>query len=258
MSNIKTLKQIPANISEYVCQFVGSEVFSAQIPSGEFIIARLSDLPLVMPEGLVIAAVLDRLPANAVLIFKKNNAYPSPLAQILDRKYTIYVKTPLEKAQMNTLLNEYPVEQEAISISQLNENQAILMYKNELDAIKEITDQEFHIMDVKVIEFVPTPAAGVLVSVCNSEDMGMRRYLASHHNKNIASLSNVERDFLKKTGMPQDQLAVHCEQDNKGVFHAYTAFVNQKDGNLVRLKYAQSTFAGMSEKLYEHFEKSKI
>lgn len=254
-SNIKIISHIPTDIPQFVSHFRCLEELADQIPTGAFVIARLSELSLDIPEHIAIATVLYREAANAVLVFKRDESYTSLLAQMLNKTRKIYVNNAIEKSQVSELLPNAEIKIQKKNIADpLTDSEAVLTYKNELTSAGNKWGSEYAVFDVKPMEIVPKPAAGVLVGICNANDMEMRKYLAKHHNKEVAHLSNVERGFLKKSGMSPESLAVYCEKDTFGVYHAYAAFINPKDNNLVKINHAQSTFAGLSDKLYEYLE----
>lgn len=254
-SNIKIITHIPADIPQYVSHFQCIEELVDQIPTGAFVIARLSELSLDIPEHIAIATVLYREVANAVLVFKRDESFTTPLAQVLNKTCKIYVNNAIEKSQVSELFPNAEIKIQKKSLADtLSDSEATLTYKNELPSAGNKWGSEYSVFDVKPMEIVPKPASGVLVGLCNASDLEMRRCLAKHHNKEVAHLSNVERGFLKKSGMSPERLAVYCEKDIFGVYHAYVAFINPKDNNLVKISYAQSTFAGLSDKLYEYLE----
>lgn len=258
-SNIKIISHIPTDIPLYVSHFHCIEELVDQIPHGAFIITRLSELPLDIPQHITIATVLCREAANAVMVFKRDESFTSPLAQMLNKTRKIYVNNAIEKSQASELFPNAEIKIQKKNVADtLTDSEAVLTYKNELPDVDNAWEREYAIFDVKPMEIVPKPAAGVLVGICNATDMAMRKLLANHHNKEVAHLSNVERGFQKLSGLSPEFLRVHCLKDNLGVYHAYAAFINPKDNNLVKINCAQSTFAGLSDKLYEYFENCKI
>ncbi len=99
-------------------------------------------------------------------------------------------------------------------------------------------------------EFVPAPGQGVMAFQCREDDLDIRKILLQLHQEQVADCTNIERKVLQKMdGGCQLPLGVHCTKDANGFYHVIAAM--QIGTELKKVKYSQSTVAGLADKVYD-------
>ena len=84
---------------------------------------------------------------------------------------------------------------------------------------------EFEHIKFNPIEFIPSPAQGIIAYQCRKDDLNVRRILKDVHHKATGLISNVERKILKlMEGGCQLPLGAYCYQDDQNNFHCSAIF----------------------------------
>lgn len=114
-----------------------------------------------------------------------------------------------------------------------------------------LNSADLHTIQLNPMEFVPAPAQGVWVWLCNRDDNQTRRALRPLHHTETSSMTNVERSVLRQYN-DKHLLAVHCERDAKGFVHAFAARYDQ--GVLKRARISSSTTFGLGDALKKQLD----
>ena len=221
----------------------------------------MKDLPTTSPNGLRIAATSYREdPSDTILILNESYDPEEPLR--LKKGTVVGTSSARRKAQLKDLNSNIITEDirgnVPTRIQKLREAQfgAIVLATAGLNRLK-IDLSEFEVVQMHPREFVPAPAQGVLAYQTRSEDIEMRKIIAQIGDLDVARRTNVERKVLQMMdGGCHLPLGVYCEQDQMGNYHAWGAMANSVDGQVIRCRVSQSTFAGMAEEIYKQLKEN--
>lgn len=176
----------------------------------------MKDMPAVSPAGLICGAVPDREDNRDVLVSKTGKT-------LMELPAGAIVGTSSLRRTMNlkNLRKDLVIKQLRGNIhTRLNklkndDYDAILLAAAGLKRVgleSEITEY----LDPK--KFLPAPAQGVLYIQCRENDEDIKNILKSIHNKEIAKVVAIEREFSKIfDGGCHTPMGCHCELDGNQV-----------------------------------------
>lgn len=223
--------------------------------SVDFLLFHLPDVPVNLPEDLVIGALISRVnPAECILVNKENFDATADLK--LKNNTITGVRNELHAAQINSLNNTVNIQ-----IHRDLNNIHDLFNDGLLDAIviPQFTIEYFDAIsgDTQIIklhpkEFIPTPGQGVTACVCLRDNIEVRKILRTVHKSEISECTNTERNILKmalKEGMKNT--GAFCTTDQHRNLHVYACIIDPESGKLKKAALSQSTTKNLSENLFQ-------
>lgn len=214
----------------------------------------MSELPTSLAErALVITAVSRRFTPSDLLLTRKESYSDSTMLK-LAADARVGVSTPRQKAQLSALRPD-------LRITETTGNAASLMpalQAADFDALilpavdVSLTNfPDLLTLELPAREYVPAPAQGVIVWVCNRDDFNCRSLLKKIHHPEVSACTNVERRVLQLLESEHNPaaLGVYCEQDAAGNYHAFAVCETNK--GLRRARLSSSTRIGLAEKLVQ-------
>lgn len=196
------------------------------------------DLPSLMPDGLCIAALPERVDPEDVLVFRRDRMRSPEPPYILDAA-TTQTRLGTSSVRRQALLKFRFPEIECVDlrgnvptrIKKLFADEdplrpdAILLARAGIDRLRTagyfaahpemqaLLDQ-LEIRPLSVDWFPPAPAQGALAIQCRSDDTTMRALLAQLHDARLETCLDVERGILKALeGGCHLPLGAHCRLD---------------------------------------------
>ena len=213
---------------------------------------RLSDLPTLLPDGLVVTAVSAREHPGDLLLVR---------SEAVDRGQDFALKpyavlgggTLWRIAQMRDFRPDVVFKNPDEDLSALLES----LRQGALDAVI-VAAADLHlsgldasgleVLPLHPSEFVPAPAQGVLAYQTHRDDLTVRRTLKQLHHPEVSACTNVERRVLQLLGGDRTlPLGVFVERDVGGNFHAFAAL--EQAGTVRRARRSQSTNVGLAEQV---------
>lgn len=211
-----------------------------------------------IPDKLTIAALSTRTDPRSFLFINKENR-SGDNAFGLNKSPLIGGKSQLLLTQCKNLIaNSEIIElgEEALDIASVFKNNnldALLLAEAEVKNIEEAGD--FDCIRVHTSEIVPETSQGIIAFLTKSDDIELRKKLATCHDTLIGKISNVERkiQLLVKENLDVPA-AVYCKTDASGNFHVHSALI--KGDTIVKKNLSQSTSAQLAENLFLEIKKS--
>lgn len=213
----------------------------------------MTQLPLQLPEGLVITAISKRYTPGFSLFTHPNAIDPSKLLKLKDAA-VVGCSSALQAAQLLDFRND--VQPKQCSTWQ----DALEQFKNQtLDTVllptaaisKTDLDAEQGIQ-LNPKEFIPPPGDGFVAYICKADNRELRRLLKTIHHTESVEPNNLERKF--KQLVPDALLSgigVFCEKDANGFYHGNAVLSDEND-----LRYEQCSAAsptGFPDTLWAKF-----
>ena len=221
----------------------------------------LKDVPTTQPNGLVLAAVLERANPADWLIIRKS-CVDSSLPLSLKHNPIIGTSSARRKAQ---ILHFKP---DAI-IKDIRGNVPTRLKKlraGEFDAIilaaAGVTRLDVNLDDYLTIrfnprEFIPAPGQGVIAIQARQDALSLRRILKKIHHTDVALCSNVERKVLQMfDGGCHLALGVHCQRDQNGNYHVHAAYSQSIKAPVEFVQISSSTSIGLAKQIFNRFQVS--
>lgn len=221
----------------------------------------MKDLPTTQPDGLCLAGVSYRENPADVLFIKKS-AYDESAPLRVKAGTVIGTSSARRKAMIADLnpnvttmdiRGNVPTRVQKLIDS---ENLGAIVLAAAGVTRLELEYPELVKIELHPREFIPAPAQGVLAFQTREDDLEMRKVIAKIHNKETATLTNIERTVLNRLdGGCQLPLGVYAHKDQLGFYHAYSALYNEKEGKMRRFKLSQSTYVGLADAIYNELTK---
>ncbi len=219
----------------------------------------MKDLPTTSPEGLVITAVSERAnPADWLIMSKEATTDNKPLPLRPDA--VVGTSSARRKAQMLGFLPNITIKNirgnVPTRLRKLREGQfdAILLAAAGLERL-EMDLSEFEVFRFDPREMVPAPAQGVLALQTKEDDLEVRKILRKIHRSDVSEITNIERKVLSLLdGGCQMPLGVHCQKDDNGHFHVWTAKAEAWDKPVKRVHLSSSTSFELPEQVVEQLK----
>ena len=219
------------------------------------------DLPTQNPPGLIIAAVSDREDPSDLLLILKDCV---DITKKLSIKFSGMVGTSSNrrKAQLLSLRPDLEVEDlrgnVPTRIQKLRDEDfdAIMIAKAGVERLG-IDLSEFYVEELDPMEFIPSPAQGVLAIQIRENDTKLFEKLQIIHNPQIAEEIAVERKVLNLfNGGCHMPLGCYCRKEN-GKFQVWTSKAEEEDSFPDRLFIEAEHTEGLAEKIVSKFEKAR-
>ena len=216
----------------------------------------LKDMPTTQPEGLVLAALLQRAdPADWLILNKSSmdsdqdlSLKASPIIGTSSARRKAQVLGFRPDAEIKDIRGNVPTRLRKLQEGQFD---AILLAAAGLTRL-ELDLSDFHVIKFNPREFVPAPGQGVVAIQCRAEDLPVRRMLKKLHQSPVGRCSNVERGVLKMMdGGCQLPLGVHCQHDINNYYHVYAAYSSSWDNPLKFAQVSSSTTDGLAQQVYD-------
>ena len=158
----------------------------------------LKDVPTQLPKGILQAAVLERGPANDLLVFKNADAMNKYSLLTAHTSFTIATSSIRRKAQW---LNRYPGHLVENLRGNLNTRLKKLAEENwdaALFAQAGLERISLRPVNSVVLDWMlPAPAQGAIVVVCREDDPSTFDCCSRFNNETDAFCTKIERDFLR-------------------------------------------------------------
>ena len=219
----------------------------------------LKDMPTTQPDGLVLAALLQRADPADWLIVNKPSMDDS-LDLSIKKNPTIGTSSARRKAQILGFRPDAEIQDirgnVPTRLRKLKEGQfdGILLAAAGLTRL-ELDLSDFHVVKFNPREFVPAPGQGVVAIQCRAEDVAVRRMLKKLHQSQVGRCSNVERGVLKMMdGGCQLPLGVHCQYDINTNYHVFAAFSDSWDSPLKFAQVSSSTTDGLAQEVFDQLQ----
>lgn len=219
------------------------------------------DLPTQNPPGLTIAAVSEREDPNELLLILKDCV---DVKQKLSVKFSGMVGTSSNrrKAQLLSLRPDLEVEDlrgnVPTRIQKLRDEDydAIMIAKAGVLRLG-IDLSEFYVEELEPMEFIPSPAQGVLAIQIRENDSNLFEKLQVLHNQQVAEEISVERKVLNLfNGGCHMPLGCYCrKEDDK--FQVWTSKADEGDSFPDRLFLEAKDTEGLAEKIVSKFSKDR-
>lgn len=219
----------------------------------------LKDMPTTQPDGLVLAALLQRAdPADWMIINKKSfngdqdlSLKSNPVIGTSSARRKAQILGFRPDAQIKDIRGNVPTRLRKLEEGQFD---AILLAAAGLTRL-ELDLSDFHVIKFNPREFVPAPGQGVVAIQCRAEDLNTRRILKKLHQSQVGRCSNVERGVLKMMdGGCQLPLGVHCQHDINNNYHVYAAFSDAWDTPLKFAQVSSSTTDGLAQQVFDQLQ----
>jgi hydroxymethylbilane synthase len=200
------------------------------------------DLPTTSPEGLMVAAISDREDPSELLLINKEAV---DFTQKFNLKQASIVGTSSarRKSQMLSFRPDVLIEElrgnVPTRIQKLRDKKynAILLAAAGVERLK-IDLSEFHVEVLSPIEFIPSPAQGVLAIQIREDDKELFDKLQVLNSTEVALAIGIERKVLNLfDGGCQLPLGVYCKKE-KGKYHVWAAKAKTWDSTPIRF-YAE-------------------
>ena len=154
----------------------------------------MKDMPVTLPEGLCIAAVLERADTRDVILPLNINELP------LGAKVgTSSIRRKAELKAIRPDIVSLPLRgniQTRLSKLDSGEYDSIILAKAGLDRLS--VDRRMHILSLD--SFVPAPAQGAIAIVCRSNDQRMKEIISWVDDRRTRKEVTVEREIMKMIG----------------------------------------------------------
>jgi len=219
------------------------------------------DLPTQNPPGLTIAAVSEREDPHELLIILKDCV---DLKQKLSLKFSAMVGTSSNrrKAQLLSLRPDLEVDDlrgnVPTRIQKLRDEDfdAIMIAKAGVQRLG-IDLSEFHVEELEPMEFIPSPAQGVLAIQIRENDTDLFKKLQKLNHPDVAEEIAVERKVLNLfNGGCHMPLGCYCRNE-EGKFHVWTSKAEEGDSFPDRVFLEADTTDGLAEKIVSKFSKDR-
>lgn len=219
------------------------------------------DLPTKNPPGLIIAAVSDREDPNELLIILKDCV---DLKQKLSLKFSGMVGTSSNrrKAQLLSLRPDLEVDDlrgnVPTRIQKLRDEDydAIMIAKAGVKRLG-IDLSEFYVEELEPMEFIPSPAQGVLAIQIREDDTDLFKKLQKLNHKHIAEEIAVERKVLNLfDGGCHMPLGCYCRKEGEK-FQVWTSKAEEAESFPDRLFFESTTTEGLAESIVSKFSSDR-
>lgn len=219
------------------------------------------DLPTQNPPGLIIAAVSEREDPNELLIILKDCV---DFKQKLSVKFNGMVGTSSNrrKAQLLSLRPDLEIEDlrgnVPTRIQKLRDEDydAIMIAKAGVHRLG-IDLSGFYVEELEAMEFIPSPAQGVLAIQIRENDTDLFEQLQVLHHADVAQQIAVERTVLNMfNGGCHLPLGCYCRKED-GKFQVWTSKADEEDSFPDRLFLESDTTDGLAEKIVAKFSKER-
>ncbi len=217
----------------------------------------LKDLSTLQHPNLVIAALSDRVSPSDMLIMHPSVYDENALFKI-SSKAVVGTSSERRKVQFNSFRSDISVVPirgnitERIDRVRNNQIDAIIIAKAGVDRLQLNLDQ-LKVVNFNPKEFIPAPGQGVLAYQVLATNIQLRKILMKIHNYDVAQCTNVERTIFKNlAGVCKSPIGVFCEKDLRGTYQCFLSA--DRNGSLVKIKYAQSTVFRLSDTILNEFK----
>jgi porphobilinogen deaminase len=217
----------------------------------------LKDLPTTLPEGVNIAALSERgIVANTLFLSIKNKEEKNLFG--LKSNAKVWVNSDINRAQMYTFRDDLVFEvkdlspMEAIDALREDSYDACILTAVTIDIVG-LNSDEFQTVQFSPKEFITEPGQAVVTFLTAEEDISTRRKIKPFHHKNVALVTNVERQ-LKKLFNDKD-VAAYCQHDAGGNYHLWAAAI--VNGALKRTRLSHSTSFELAERCFDALNQNK-
>ncbi len=218
----------------------------------------LEDLPVEQPEGLLVAAVVDRSFPGEWLVVSPAATDPNQLFKLAE-KASIWAPDPRQQSQMKDFrpdvqFDDCPVsEPEAWECLLSGEMPAALLSASFVME-QQTLPETFHLQKFNPKELIPAPGQGALAVVACREDHSTRKILQGVHRPEISALTNIERGCLRMAGNGfKGRLGVYGERDAHGNYHIKAVWAPHA-GDLHRASLSSSTNFQLAERILSALE----
>lgn len=212
----------------------------------------LSNIPFVLPDGIVLAGVSERFDSSLKFVGSPNCIDGETLRD-LKPGVKVLVPNQIIKDQLLKLLPEVQCEVNDLNFKDI----ATQLKENKIDGficpVFEIDQSDFNLSDYyewtfSPYEMVGIPAAGVVTFICRMDDIIVRKFIKGIHQNDISRCTNIERKIMKSFDL--DTLGAYCSKDERNNFHIHASHTSEEND---RCFFTQSTSAGLAEKIIEIF-----
>lgn len=218
-------------------------------------ITDLHDLPVKMPEGLVIAALSARKTPDFSLLIPHEQLAPGKVLGIPPEAVII---TSIETA-VQQLWNfrrdiKWEVRDPGDLVDLFRWRGFCLLVPNFMVRHEPWVPQSWKITPIDPREITPTPGLGALAFVIHEQHKSLRLKLKKLHYAATAELTNIERTVAGRwqAGPQKKLLGVHCRKDLNGFFHLTIAYESEGNEQLKRINVSSSTTYGLVDSALEN------
>jgi porphobilinogen deaminase len=211
----------------------------------------LKELSTTLPEGINIAALSERqVVANSLFLSTKNKDENNLFS--LKSHAKVWVNSEINRAQMQSFRDDlvFTVQDlspmEAIEALREDAYDACVLTTKTTDVVG-LNHEEFHSVQFSPKEFVTEPGQSVAAFLTAEEDITTRKILKQIHQKDVALVTNVERQLKKLFN--DKNVAAYCQRDAGGNFHLWAAAII--NGALKRTRLSHSTSFELAERCFE-------
>ena len=216
--------------NELVSALAGGELAVALLP--------LDVVPLALPQGLVITALMARVLPRTDLFFRPAAADSTqPLGLKSGLKMGVLTGMAAQQIldfQADVAVSHYATVSALVADFESGVLESVLLPQN-LGAAVALSAAGVSALSLHPRECVPAPGAGTVALLAAAEDRSVRRLLQPLHQPMVAWATNIER----KMAQYQPDVAAYCEVDGLNNYHVWAAAV--VDGGLKRARWSQST-----------------
>jgi hydroxymethylbilane synthase len=223
------------------------------------IILHLAELPSVLPDDVVIAALLHRSDPSAHLYIAPD-AYDEAKDLKLKDQITMGVSSAIIGAQIKVLkpgINQHNTGIGTMIKELKNGNVQAAAANNFEGSIIKKKFPDFTIVRLNPKEVIPRPGEGVIACVCLRDNIEMRKILKTKHRPEISRCTNVERKTLKlATQKAISEMSAYCVSDQNGYLHGWAAALIPETGVLKSIFLSQSTSVHLPENIFNKLQNS--
>jgi porphobilinogen deaminase len=190
-------------------------------------IQLMENLPLDLPSGICIAALIDRFENNYVLQVSPSDFDENMDLRLIKNTYLNLID-PLIQKQISRLRADISIDENASSS---------ISRSDEISAKKNYNYIKLHFSEV-----VPPVSSGLVCILTHEDDYATRRLLKKIHNTDLVQASNVERTF--KQLRPNSN--VYCYLDNRKNYQLHYAYLNENE-DLIFGRESSTTYLQLAE-----------
>jgi porphobilinogen deaminase len=248
-----------ANLDSQISYYrTETELFKALLVGEIQVVSKaLKELPTTLPKGVNIAALSQReVTANCLFLSTKNKDDNNLFG--LKNNARVWVKSEINRAQLASFRSDLTIEiadlspTEAIDALREDVYDACVLTATTISAVG-LNEEEFHTIQFSPKEFITEAGQSVAAFLTAEEDIVTRKLMKQIHHKNVALVTNVERQ-LKQLFDDKD-IAAYCQHDAEGNFHLWAAAL--VDGTLKRTRLSHSTSFELAERCFERLNQNK-
>lgn len=221
--------------------------------AADTVLLPLHEVPLALPEGVVITALSEREHAAECMLSRSGQLEalgmfglpPYPVIGLAGSRRSVQMRDLMPDYQEVELEGSF---EKALHILQSGTIHGLLWPEMELPGTGVLQDKGVDVLRFNPREFQPAPGQGVWAWLACRDDVAIRRLLKKLHHPAVAAVTNVERGVLRLLSESDRASAgIYAEYDTEGNYHIWASVAG--DSMLKRVRLSSSTHFQLAEKV---------